>query len=74
MCITDFPHSPLTQLADISICAVHVENSLGVEMDATRAAHLALVDAIMVAVALRKREHALDSIKENERMLVNLRY
>lgn len=74
MCITDFPRSPLTQHADISICAVHVENSLGVEMVATRAAHLALVDAIMVAVALRKREHALDSIKENERMLVNLRY
>ena len=74
LCITDFPHSPLTEYADICLCAVHVENSLGVEMVATRAAHLAIVDAIMVAVALRDRERTLRSIKENERMLVSLRY
>lgn len=74
LCITDFPHSPLTEFADICLCAVHVENSLGVEMVATRAAHLAIVDAIMVAVALRDRERTLRSIKENERMLVSLRY
>jgi DNA-binding MurR/RpiR family transcriptional regulator len=74
LCITDFPHSPLTEYADICLCAVHVENSLGVEMVATRAAHLAIVDAIMVAVALQNREKTIESIKENERLLVNLRY
>jgi DNA-binding MurR/RpiR family transcriptional regulator len=74
MCITDFPHSPVTEFADISLCAIHVENSLGVEMVATRAAHLAIVDAIMVAVALADRERAIESIKTNERLLVNLRY
>jgi DNA-binding MurR/RpiR family transcriptional regulator len=74
ICITDFPHSPLTEYADTVLCAVHVENSLGVEMVATRAAHLAIVDVIMVAVALRDRERALESIRANERMLVNLRY
>jgi RpiR family carbohydrate utilization transcriptional regulator len=74
MCITDFPHAPVTEFADICICAVHVENSLGVEMVATRAAHLAIVDAIMVAVALADRERAIESIKTNERLLVNLRY
>jgi DNA-binding MurR/RpiR family transcriptional regulator len=74
LCITDFPHSPLTEYADICLCAVHIENSLGVEMVATRAAHLAIVDAIMVAVALRDRDRTLESIKENERMLVTLRY
>ena len=73
MCITDFPHSPLTEYADICVCAVHVENSLGVEMVATRAAHLALVDAIMVAVALGDRARAIESIRNNERLLVNLR-
>jgi len=74
LCITDFAHSPLTEYADVCLCAVHVENSLGVEMVATRAAHLAIVDAIMVAVALRDRERTLKSIKENERLLVSLRY
>jgi RpiR family carbohydrate utilization transcriptional regulator len=74
MCITDFPHSPITQEADICLSAVHSENSLGVEMVATRAAHLALVDALTVCIALRNRERAVRSIKQNERLLVNLRY
>ena len=74
LCITDFPHSPLTEYADICLCAMHVENSLGVEMVATRAAHLAIVDAIMVAVALQNRGKTIESIKENERLLVNMSY
>lgn len=74
LCITDFTHSPLTEYADICLYAVHIENNLGVEMAATRAAHLAIVDVIMVAVALRDRERTLKSIKENERLLVSLRY
>jgi RpiR family carbohydrate utilization transcriptional regulator len=74
MCITDFPHSPITQEADICLSAVHSENSLGVEMVATRAAHLALVDALTMCIALRNRERAVRSIKLNERLLVNLRY
>jgi DNA-binding MurR/RpiR family transcriptional regulator len=74
MCITDFPHSPITEYADICVYAVHVENSLGVEMVSTRAAHLALIDAIMVAVALGDRERAIQSIKRHERLLVNLRF
>lgn len=74
MCITDFPHSPITHHSDIVVCAVHAEVSLGVEMVATRAAHLALVDAITMSVALRNRARAIDSIKLNERLLVNLRY
>jgi len=74
MCITDFPHSPITKESDFCVCAVHAENSLGVEMVATRAAHLALVDSIAMCVALRNRERALRSIKLNERLLTNLRY
>lgn len=74
MCITDFDHAPITQQADICICAVHAENSLGVEMVATRAAHLALVDCIAMCVALQDKDRALASIKLNERLLVNLRY
>lgn len=74
MCITDFPNSPITREADISIYAVHGESSLGVEMVATRAAHLALIDAITMCVALRNRGRAIQSIKLNESLLVNLRY
>jgi RpiR family carbohydrate utilization transcriptional regulator len=74
MCITDFPHSPITRVADICICAVHAENSLGVEMVATRAAHLALVDCISMCVAQQNRDRAIRSIKLNERLLINLRY
>jgi DNA-binding MurR/RpiR family transcriptional regulator len=74
ICITDFDHAPIAQQADICICAVHADNSLGVEMVATRAAHLALVDCIAMCVALRNKERALASIKLNERLLVNLRY
>jgi DNA-binding MurR/RpiR family transcriptional regulator len=43
-------------------------------MVATRAAHLALIDAITMSVALRDKERAIKSIKLNERLLVNLRY
>jgi DNA-binding MurR/RpiR family transcriptional regulator len=74
ICITDFPHSPVTEYADISLYAVHAERSLGVEMVATRAAQLALIDAIVAAVALRDRKRALESISLNEQLLINLRY
>ncbi len=74
MCITDSPHSPITEYADITLYAVHVESSLGVEMVATRAAHLALIDALATAVALQNREHAEKSITMNDQLLINLRY
>lgn len=74
MCITDFPHSPITEYADICLIAVHPEQSLGVEMVATRAAQLALIDAIVTAVAFRDKNRAIQSLKMNEQLLVNVRY
>jgi DNA-binding MurR/RpiR family transcriptional regulator len=74
MCITDFPHSPITQQADICLTAVHAETSLGVEMVATRAVHLTLIDAIAVSVALRNKQRTVENIKRNEQLLTNLRY
>ncbi|MBN1584342.1 MAG: MurR/RpiR family transcriptional regulator [Anaerolineae bacterium] len=73
MCITDFPHSPITEHADICVTAVHAERSLGVEMVATRAAQLALIDAIVTAVALRNKTQAIQSLTLNEQLLVNVR-
>ena len=63
-----------TENADICLCAVHAETSLGVEMVATRAVHLTLIDAIAVAVALRNKQRTLENIRLNERLLLNLRY
>jgi RpiR family carbohydrate utilization transcriptional regulator len=74
ICITDFPHSPITEYADIRLYPVHAESNLGVEMVATRAAHLALIDAIATSVALGNRKRAITSITLNERLLINLRY
>lgn len=73
ICITDFPHSPVTESADICLVAVHAERNLGVEMVATRAAHLALIDAIATAVALRNKERTANSLAFNEHLLINLR-
>jgi len=74
ICITDFAHSPITEFAHIPLIAVHAERNLGVEMAATRAAHLALIDAIATAVALKNKEQAMKSLALNERLLTNLRY
>ncbi|MBN1936303.1 MAG: MurR/RpiR family transcriptional regulator [Anaerolineae bacterium] len=74
ICITDFPHASVTEFADIQLGAVHAERNLGIEMVATRAAHLALIDAIATAVALKNKERTANSLALNERLLVNLRY
>lgn len=74
ICLTDFSHSPVTEFADIRLVAVHAERNLGVEMAATRTAHLALIDAVATAVALKNKERTASSLALNERLLINLRY
>jgi DNA-binding MurR/RpiR family transcriptional regulator len=73
VCITDFPHSQITEYADICLTAVHADQSLGVEMVATRAAQLALIDAVVHSVALRNRKRTMRSLSLNEQLLVNVR-
>ncbi len=74
ICITDFPHSPINEYAQIRLHPVRAERSLGVEMVSTRAAQLAMIDALATAVALRDKKRAIASIKLNERLLSSLHH
>jgi DNA-binding MurR/RpiR family transcriptional regulator len=61
--ITSFLHSPLADLADIVLTAGTREVSFRLEAMASRLAHLAVVDALLVAVADRdpvRSQRALD--------------
>jgi DNA-binding MurR/RpiR family transcriptional regulator len=56
--ITSFSHSPLTELVDHVIVAGARELSFRLEAMASRLAHLALLDALLVAVAAGNEERA----------------
>jgi RpiR family carbohydrate utilization transcriptional regulator len=61
--ITSFLHSPLTDLADVSLTAGSREVGFRLEAMASRLAHMAVIDALLVAVAERdpeRSERALD--------------
>lgn len=65
--ITSFATSPLTELADHVIVAGTRELALGLEAMASRLAHLALLDALLVAAAGREEarsEAALEAYME----------
>lgn len=57
--VTSFARSPLTEVAAIVLVAGSRETSLRVEAMASRVAHLTVLDALFVAVALGERERAL---------------
>jgi DNA-binding MurR/RpiR family transcriptional regulator len=61
--ITSFLHSPLTDLADVELTAGSREVSFRLEAMASRLAHMAVIDALLVAVAEHdheRSERALD--------------
>jgi RpiR family carbohydrate utilization transcriptional regulator len=61
--ITSFLHSPLTDVADVILTAGSREVSFRLEAMASRLAHMAVIDALLVAVAERdskRSERALD--------------
>jgi DNA-binding MurR/RpiR family transcriptional regulator len=61
--ITSFLHSPLTELADVVLTAGSRDVSFRLEAMASRLAHMAVIDALLVAVAEhdhRRSERALD--------------
>jgi RpiR family carbohydrate utilization transcriptional regulator len=57
--ITSFLRSPLTEVAAITLVAGSRETNYRVEAMASRMAHLAVLDALFVAVALQDRQRAL---------------
>ena len=61
--ITSFATSPLTELVDHAIVAGTRELALRLEAMASRLAHLALLDALVVAVAGRNQERSEEALE-----------
>lgn len=57
--ITSFFRSPLTEIAAVSLVTGSQETSYRLEAMASRLAHLAVLDALFVALAIRNRERTL---------------
>jgi DNA-binding MurR/RpiR family transcriptional regulator len=67
--VTSFARSPLTELVDHVILAGTREVSFRLEAMASRLAHLALLDALLVSVAARDEAHAQATLEIYSRML-----
>lgn len=61
--VTSFPRSPLSEVADICLVAATQETAYRVEALASRIAHLVLLDALWVAVAVDGGEAALGLVR-----------
>lgn len=59
--VTSFLHSPLTQIANLSLVSGSKETAFRVEAMASRLAHLTVLDALLVSLAVRNRDRALDT-------------
>jgi DNA-binding MurR/RpiR family transcriptional regulator len=57
--VTSFPRSPLTEVADITLVAATRETSYRVEALVSRIAHLVVLDALWVAIAVQAGDAAL---------------
>jgi DNA-binding MurR/RpiR family transcriptional regulator len=67
--VTSFARSPLTELVDHVILAGTREVSFRLEAMASRLAHLALLDALLVSVASRDETRAQAALEIYSRML-----
>jgi RpiR family transcriptional regulator, carbohydrate utilization regulator len=72
--ITSFARSPLTELVDHVIVAGTREASFRLEAMASRLAHLALMDALLVSVASRDEPRAQETLQAYTDMLGEHRY
>lgn len=59
LAVTSFFHSPLTEIADLTLVCGSKETAFRVEAMASRLAHLTVLDALYVALAVRDRERAI---------------
>jgi DNA-binding MurR/RpiR family transcriptional regulator len=72
--VTSFTKTPLTDLADIILVAGGRETSYRVEAMASRFAHLAVLDALLVAVSLRDAERTRPAQAGTEHVLAEHRF
>jgi DNA-binding MurR/RpiR family transcriptional regulator len=67
--LSSFFRSPLAEVADILLVAGGSEHSFRIEAMASRIGHLSVLDALFVAVAMRRPEQARETIEEVGRTL-----
>lgn len=72
--VTSFPRSPLTDCADVVLVAASRETSYRVEALTSRIAHLMVLDALWVAVAVAKGEEALAHTRRISDIIADHRY
>jgi DNA-binding MurR/RpiR family transcriptional regulator len=61
--ITSFTRSPLTQIAHLAIVAGSLQTWFRVEAMASRVVHLCILDAMFVALAMRRQGQAIAALK-----------
>jgi DNA-binding MurR/RpiR family transcriptional regulator len=73
--VTSYTRSPLTELADISIVAGSRETaSFRFEVMASRIVHLCVLDALFVALALRRQSKATEAWRTAQDLLADQRF
>lgn len=72
--LSSFFQSPLTEVADIVLVAGGPEHSFRIEAMASRIGHLSVLDALFVAVAVRRPERARAALEEVGRTLSDHRF
>ena len=71
--LTSFVRSPITELADLVLVAGSQEITFRVEAVASRLAHLAVLDALLVAVALTTGQRAAEILDLTEQAIAEHR-
>lgn len=64
-------HTSISEFADIALITAARETTFRTEAQASRIAHLSVIDALYVAVALRRPERALDALERSTTILSN---
>lgn len=72
--ITSFFRSPLTEIADVALVTGGRETAFRVEAMASRLAHLAVLDALHVALAIRHRDRSDAALAMYDRTLSQHRF
>ena len=72
--VTSFSHSPLSRLADVVLVTGGAELSFRHEAMASRLAHLSLLDALYVAVAMRSQQSARTALDAATEVIATHRF
>lgn len=72
--ITNFMKSPLTTVADTCLFTSARETRFRSEAMSSRISQLAIIDALVVGVSLRRQEEALTSLQQIRRAIANKRF